>query len=253
MIASLNTVERSFDRGACRYDELAVVQPQVASTLLAKVTSKVQAARSIVDLGCGTGRLLADCQSLNSHASLTGVDISQQMLASAEKAVPSAQFYRSDLAKTPLGSATQDVVLSTSAMQWVEPKAALSEAARVVNDDGLIAISSFLHGTLKTWRQAWGLEQKLMPLQSEFMDAANAAGLIVIELTSERIVQRCNSFESCLAGVRELGAGGDRVQPQGLLGRNKFTQAQHNVKQHIERHGVFPMEYDVLYLLAKKA
>lgn len=251
MNVSLQSVAQCFDRGSDHYDELAVVQPQVANTLLQKVIPQVAAASTITDLGCGTGHLLSQCSQLNPSASLIGVDISPKMLLKASQNV-NAQWLNNNLENTQISPSSQDMVLSTSAMQWGQPELAFAEASRIMRGAGMLAVSSFLRGTLATWRGIWGLESDVMLSLADFVSAANAAGLNVLEASTDRIVQVCHSFDACVASVRDLGAGGDRVQVNGLLGRDKYKNIRDQVNKTINTEGSFPMEYEVVYLLAEK-
>jgi SAM-dependent methyltransferase len=66
-------------------------------------------AKTVLDLGCGTGRhagLLAE-----RGYSLTGVDLSEEMLAVARQAQPTGSFFQGDVRSVRLGR-TFDVVLS---------------------------------------------------------------------------------------------------------------------------------------------
>jgi SAM-dependent methyltransferase len=64
-------------------------------------------ARSVLELGCGTGAVLAG---LTADLSVTGVDRSEEMLAVAARSVPAARLVRADVTSFSLG-ARFDVVI----------------------------------------------------------------------------------------------------------------------------------------------
>jgi len=92
-----------------------VEREQVVHDLIARVPT---APRAIVDLGCGPGtstRLLAQ---RFPEARITGIDISEPMLAVARQRAPAAAFLCADIEswrpETPV-----DLIFADSALQWV--------------------------------------------------------------------------------------------------------------------------------------
>jgi len=92
------------------YDE-----PQSA---LADATTEV-AARSILDLGSGTGETAIATLERHPHAALVGVDSSEDMLSIARRRLPSATFIGSRL-EDPLPDGPFDVVVSAFTIHHLE-------------------------------------------------------------------------------------------------------------------------------------
>lgn len=92
----------------------------------------------VLDLGCGTGQLLADVCERFPTARALGVDISGEMLAVAARRLGrAATLIRADVSALPVASGSADLVLSTIAYHWYpEPVLALAEARRVITSDG---------------------------------------------------------------------------------------------------------------------
>jgi len=65
------------------------------------------AARSLLELGCGTGAILAG---MTPELSVAGIDRSDEMLATAARSVPTARLVRADITSFALGT-TFDVVI----------------------------------------------------------------------------------------------------------------------------------------------
>lgn len=81
--------------------------------------------RSIADLGCGTGDLTAALADHWPEARVTGVDLSEEMLARAmERAGEQLDFVQGDIASwRPQGTA--ELTVSNAAFQWVPDQPAL--------------------------------------------------------------------------------------------------------------------------------
>ena len=245
-------VAHCFDRAATRYDDLAIVQRQVSKALLGQIKGAVLSAETITDLGCGTGELLAACEALNPSAYLQGVDVSELMLQQAAQRGRGFSLVKADMQNTGIAANSQDLVLSSSAMQWVNVDRAFDEAARISKLGGRVAVACFLSDTLKEWRSLWGVDSGPLPTRHEVLAGAEAASLSVTYCGVKTVLYRANSFQAALANVRELGAGANRGASKGLMSRARFEAIKQRVAQQIDVLGFFPMEYEVIYLVADK-
>ncbi len=96
---------------------------------------------AVLDVGCGTGttdKLLVDkCKSLS------GVDVSEEMLVEARRNVPGVDYRFYDGAELPFEDGCFDVVLAICVLHHVEPPQRpgfVAELARVVRPGGLVTI-----------------------------------------------------------------------------------------------------------------
>lgn len=95
----------------------------------------------VVDLGCGSGHLLADLAARFPDAFLVGIDAVAEGLAKARQRVPGAELVLTDVAALPLGDATVDVAVSANLLEHVDDDAqALAELARVLRPGGRAAL-----------------------------------------------------------------------------------------------------------------
>lgn len=108
-------------------------------------SSVPSAPRRIVDVGCGTGRLLRSAAAVFPDAHLTGVDLSAGMLEQARAMTGLGErgaFVRADSAALPFADAAFDVVTCTACSHhWEEPSAGLAELRRVTAADGLLILA----------------------------------------------------------------------------------------------------------------
>ena len=105
------------------------------------VVDQTPAAR-VLDLGCGTGLLLALAQARG--ATVTGLDVTPGLLEIARDRLPTAELWQADICSLPFGDAQFDVVTGVNVFQFAsDPPASLAEAARVVRPGGLVAIGMF--------------------------------------------------------------------------------------------------------------
>ena len=96
---------------------------------------------SLLDVGCGTGVLLAKAHALDTFAKLVGIDVSPRPLELAREACPSATFRVADVCEAPLDERF-DLVTCMMTLDLVpdEESAARNMAAMVEPGGHLIAV-----------------------------------------------------------------------------------------------------------------
>lgn len=100
---------------------------------------------SVLDVGCGTGRLLRLAGQRWPAARLLGVDPAEGMVKVASRLTPAATFYVGSAESLPLPSASVHVVVSTlSFHHWKDQVAGISEIARVLVPGGRFILADFL-------------------------------------------------------------------------------------------------------------
>ncbi len=105
----------------------------------------------VLEVGCGTGRWLAEVVSLGHDA--LGLDASPRMLARAVTRVPGVPLVCGDAGALPLADACCDVVLSINSFHhFDDPRAFLSEAHRVLRSAGRLGVVLLdPHDGVRTW------------------------------------------------------------------------------------------------------
>jgi ubiquinone/menaquinone biosynthesis C-methylase UbiE len=113
---------------------------------------------SIVDIGCGTGRLLRDAAARWPAARLTGVDPAEGMVKEARRLTPNASFFVSPAESLQLPDRYASLVISTvSFHHWQDQSRGVQQVARVLEAGGLFVLADislpfgmqrfFRHGT----------------------------------------------------------------------------------------------------------
>jgi SAM-dependent methyltransferase len=96
----------------------------------------------LLDLGCGTGLLLALARERG--AEVVGLDVSPPMLDVAARRLPDAELHVADLQTLPFPDASFDVVTAVNAFQFAaDSVAAVADAARVLRPGGRLGIGLF--------------------------------------------------------------------------------------------------------------
>jgi len=99
----------------------------------------------ILDLGCGTGSMLAQIHDQYPDYRLTGVDCSNDMLKIARENVPNANFIEADIENIDLPHKGFDVVLSLNILHHLnDQKSHLETLKKLAKPDGDIFLCDFI-------------------------------------------------------------------------------------------------------------
>lgn len=98
----------------------------------------------VLDVGCGTGRLLRQAHTYWPEAQLIGVDPANGMIEMAKRLTPNATFLTGMAEALPLQDASVDLALSTiSFHHWQDQAAGIQEIARVLRPEGYFLLVDF--------------------------------------------------------------------------------------------------------------
>jgi ubiquinone/menaquinone biosynthesis C-methylase UbiE len=154
----------AFDRWAPRYDRSisqALFFRPIHGVVVDVLGSSGAAPRDVIDVGCGTGRLLESVVERWPAARVTGIDASEAMIAEARckhDGHDRFSFVNADASALPFAPASFDVALSTISLHhWQHQASGIREVARVLRPGGsfiLVDIDpplSFLLAPLLRW------------------------------------------------------------------------------------------------------
>ncbi len=96
-----------------------------------------------IDLGCGAGQLVIDLAKNAPHMHVTGIDLSEKLLADAQQSAQQAgvagrvEFRQGNAEEIPFHDQSIDLVISTFSLHhWVEPVKVLNEIDRILKPGG---------------------------------------------------------------------------------------------------------------------
>lgn len=139
-----------FRTNATRWDQirsLHVDEAEVERAIVAQLTTAKASLGDLLDIGTGTGRMLALLGPLAERA--TGIDTSHDMLSLARSALSRDELRHcgvrpADLYALPWNDASFDTIVIHQVLHFTEsPPAALAEAARVLRPGGRLLVADF--------------------------------------------------------------------------------------------------------------
>lgn len=99
--------------------------------------------RRVLDAGCGPGRMITHLRAASPHLEVTGVDLSEEMIALAQQAHPTVRFARADLTDVPFEAAQFDAVFAWYSVIHLPPaqlRYVVAEFARLLAPGGLVLL-----------------------------------------------------------------------------------------------------------------
>jgi len=99
----------------------------------------------VLDVGCGTGRLLRAARPCYPAAELVGVDLARQMVATAIAVTPSGlriRYVQARAERLPFPDARFDLVFATLSLRhWADSPVGMAEVARVLRPNGMVVVA----------------------------------------------------------------------------------------------------------------
>jgi len=256
-------VQAAFSRGAASYDAHAVAQARARDRVAALLARHAPSAQRLLDVGAGTGALAARLGGDRPARRLTLADLADGMCRAARATCPGAGVVRADAEALPLRDGRFDAFVSSSTFQWLERlEPALAEARRVLAPGGTLVLALFAERTLRELRESWiavagppgALRIHRFFSRDEIGGAVVAAGLELLAIEEEEIVERHPDARAVLRAIRAVGAGNavPGGEARGLGGR-RVTLAL--LDRYDGAHGGpegVPATYHVVYVVARR-
>ena len=137
-----------FDRWASSYEDNTLQQylfVPVQQTALQLALQLLPHPRRILDVGCGTGRLLRQARPCYPTAELVGVDLAGQMVATASAVTPTrlaVRYVQGRAECLPFPHQVFDLVFTTLSLRhWTDLPAGIAEIGRVLTPGGVVVLA----------------------------------------------------------------------------------------------------------------
>lgn len=264
-------VRRAFDSKSVFYEETVVVQKRVRERILSQLTEMDDGdePRRILDVGAGTGMLLRALRGIYPEAFLAGIDLAPGMGRTAMETIGVGDgrlFVEGDAERLPFADCSFDLVISTSAFQWLNSlKPAFCEVMRVLSSGGAFRFALFgrdtLHELRTSYRRAacisardgWDRTHKFFSLHN--VEAAlKYAGFSQCRVEKDTEKEFHPDVSSLLRSLRRMGAGNaSRKGDRGLAGKRVMKEMMEIYQREFGCDQGIPATYDVVYAVGIKS
>lgn len=250
MMISPVKVGNNFSRVAHHYEQYADIQYLLAERLLKEIKQQSILPESILDIGCGTGKLIQALSQLYPHARGVGLDVSREMIRFAKARGMEAVVANAE--ELPFSSEIFNLVVSNAAYQWVgNLPAAFQEAHRVLKEGGVFILSCFGKRTLKELRDCFGVEENILPEKDALRDGFTTAGFSEINVERDVINKYFNNTLELLYWLKRTGANRIYKRPP-RISRGRIKDASDFYSQSCRHNGKIYATFEILKGRARK-
>lgn len=243
-------VGNNFSRVARHYEQYADIQYLLAESLLQEIKQKNISPESILDIGCGTGKLIQELSGQYPYARVVGLDVSQEMVRLVKSR--GIEAIAGDAQGLPFRGKAFDLAVSNAAYQWVgNLPAAFQEARRVLKEGGVFILSCFGKRTLRELRDCFGVEENILPEKDALYDGLAAAGFSEINVERDIINKYFNNTFELLYWLKNTGANRLYQRPP-RISRGRLKEASEFYSRNCRHNGKIYAAFEVLKGRARK-
>ncbi|RDE51549.1 MAG: malonyl-[acyl-carrier protein] O-methyltransferase BioC [Candidatus Accumulibacter meliphilus] len=263
-------VRRSFARAAASYDEVAVLQREIASRMLARLDYVRIEPQRILDLGCGTGASLTALHERYPGALLIGADLCENMLRASQASrsrvrwlMPFLRRQRTpllaaDAGALPFPPQSIGLLWSNLMLHWLDdPLAVFREAHRLLDVGGLLMFSACGPDTLKELRASFNdgqVHTQRFNDMHDYGDMLLECGFSDPVMDAELLTMTYAGFDQLLIDLRHSGSTcAMQTRNHGLTGRAAWARARAAYARLAADDGRVPATVEVVYGHAWKA
>lgn len=221
---------RAFDR-ARDFDDASFIHDTARERLIERLELVDLEPRTVVDLGCATGRGAAALATRYPAARVLAVDSSAGMLrATTARAIPGVAAVAADAERLPLPPYSVELLFANLVLPWCRPDFVFAEAARVLGDGGVFVFATLGPESLAELRRAFGAVDNAIHVHAAFDmhdlgDLALKAGLAEPVLDVDRLAvtyaEPAALWRDLKAVAASNVAGGRR---RSLTGRRRWSR-----------------------------
>ncbi len=255
MPGDLCGIRRSFNRAASSYDAAAVLQAEIRTLLLERLTLTALTPALVVDAGAGTGHASYVLKRRYPKAQVVAIDAAHGMLRVAEK---QSSWWRpisrvcASLYALPLATASVDLIISNLALHWCDPEAVFAEFRRVLAPQGFLSFTSFGPETLRELRTAWAQIDSYDHVNTfidmhDLGDALVRAGFKGPVLDMDRYTLKYKDVSALTQDLKAMGTTRVLGHRQKGLTSSIKPRRMAAVYEEYRQGGLLPATYEIVF------
>jgi len=247
---------RAFSRAASGYDEVAVLQREVAQRMTDRLDWVRLDPGKVLDLGCGTGTSTELLLQRYKRATVLALDFALPMLNLAARRgrwLHRPRCLCADAESLPLRPGSVDLAFSNLTFQWCNDLTAVfGEILRVLRPGGLLMFSTFGPGTLQELRESWaavddGSHVSTFVEMHDLGDALLHGQFDDPVVDAERLTLTYPDVGSLMRDLKAMGAHNvTSGRSRGLTGKRRL-EAMRREYERYRRDDYLPATFEVVY------
>ncbi|MFC1704091.1 methyltransferase domain-containing protein [Candidatus Omnitrophota bacterium] len=247
----------AFSRSSRMYEAKAALQKEIAGELSDRINHGIKNAKSIVDIGMGTGFLTERLTHLFSNARICGLDFASGMTSFAKERSDAIRILQADAEHLPFADESFDLVVSNLTYQWViKLEDAFKEVNRVLKKRKKFYFTCFGAKTLHELRNSFAdaepsFDRKThLPHQLPIEKFLYASGFKRVTVECKLQKRIFHDVFDLVGWLKDIGA--NYSGKTEFIGLKKWKQANNYYLSHYKSDGGIFATFEVLWVEAQK-
>lgn len=242
LIKDKQNVVRKFEKTLSSYEENAVVQKELADSLLYLLKGSGRRYENILEIGGGSGMLTRKLKASYPESSLMALDIVKG------NTYPGVEIFEGDVESElkNFSGDSFDLVISGSTVQWLHsPFRCMAEVYRLLKEKGKFAFTTYIAGTFREISDLSG-HGLLYLTAGEWEEIVRKAGFEIETIQLNPVTLYFEKVIEVFSHLRSTGVN-------GVAGRNrKVGEIKGMMRNYPIEKGKYPLTYETLLIIAGK-
>lgn len=250
-------IQHAFNQSAAQYDRVAKVQFEIGLQLLARLDYIKITPDTILDLGCGSGKLIQLLQKRYPKAQIIGVDYAFNMLLESQKKQSIFKKWRlcqADMHMLPFANDLFDLIIANQTIHWTDSiSKVFVEIHRIMAPNACLMFSTLGPDTFSELRNAWLTADSYLHT-NPFYDLHHIGDHLLANQFVDPVVDVdyiTLHYSTCQNLLHSLKAQGVRnINPKrntGLTGKQALRKFYSAYESFRSDNGKYPLTYEVVY------
>jgi malonyl-CoA O-methyltransferase len=254
-------IAKNFSKAAPTYDKWALPQNIIAKNTISLLDDNL-IPENIIDLGCGTGKLINSLQKKFQNSCITGIDIADGMIKHCTQKYDkykNINFYKKDIEEFSTSCCSYNLAISSFSLQWIlNPISTFLKIHSLLKKNGLFVFSLPINGTLKELSDSYekSLQKKMYSLKyNDELFYINALQHSNFKILKFKIAYTQSYFKDIdiFRYFKKTGTTLNAMHHESPLKITELNKLVHFYKKkYSNKDGSIPVSYRVLYIVAKK-
>lgn len=253
----LPRLRQRFERAAPHHDRTPLPYHEIGQRLVERLDWIRLQPETIVDVGCGTGRLAGALLKKYRKARVIGLERAPALVNRARRRAPWLRPLRGAVGEPealPLPTASCDLLVSNLALTWsLDLDRVFAEFRRVLKPGGALLFTTLGPDTLIELRRAWAAVDDYNHINAfldlhDIGDALARARLADPVMDVERLTLSYPTVDDLMRALQRFGAGNVTAgRARGLTGKGRLEALRAAYEPLRRADGLLPVSCEVIH------